>query len=567
MGADDSKRCGWSDRLALSTQVCVLGSRLFLEEMTPGEISRACNGDLCLHDQDWAVCDRLQMPLSDGVELEALQPGASNGGRLLSHRTWQTTAMTKAIVVGSGPNGLAAAVTLARSGVEVTVLEGAGTVGGGTRSSELTVPGVVHDECSGFHPLAVSNAFSDFIDLSDHGLEWAWPEVQYAHPLARGAGAAAWQDIGETARHLQDDGQMWKRIFGPLANRFPDIQQDFLRPMLHVPIHPLKLAHFGGFAGPPASWLSRVWKTEEARALFAGVAAHSFRPLNALASSAIGVALGTAAHTYGWPVAKNGSQSIANAMVGALETLGGHVETGMRVQSLSELPKADIIMFDTGPAAAARIAGDALPPRISRALKRYRHGPAAFVVNFAVEGGIPWTYAPARRAGTVHVGGSFREIAAAEQLINRGRMPEHPFVLLGQQYLADPSRSAGDVHPIDAYAHVPAGFDGDATDAIERQIERFAPGFRGRIIARHVKDVAEVESTNANYVGGDIVTGANSAMQLLFRPRVSASPYSLGRPGLFLCSAATPPGAGAHGMCGYNAAGAALAELSGTSSL
>lgn len=468
--------------------------------------------------------------------------------------------MTKAIVVGSGPNGLAAAVTLARSGVEVTVLEAADTVGGGTRSGELTVPGLLHDECSGFHPLAVDNAFSRSADLVEHGLRWSRPDVQYAHPLDGGGGAAAWQDVRETARHLFDDGARWTQVFGPLAEHFPDITEDFLRPMLRVPQHVLKLGMFGAFAGPPASWVARLWRTEEARALFAGAAAHAFRPLDTLMSSAIGMALGTAAHTYGWPVAEGGSQSIARAMRASLESCGGTVETGVRVEALADLPDADIVMLDTSPESAVRIAGDALPTRVARGLRRFQHGPGAFVVNFAVEGGIPWAYEPARRAGTLHLGGCFDEVAAAEADINRGRMPERPFVLLGQQYLADPQRSRGDLHPIDAYAHVPAGYDGDATAAIEDQIERFAPGFRDRIVARNVRTTTEVAAHNANYVGGDIVSGANSAMQLVFRPRPALDPYSLGVPGLFLCSAATPPGAGAHGMAGYNAAKSALAQ-------
>lgn len=468
--------------------------------------------------------------------------------------------MTKAIVVGSGPNGLAAAVTLARNGVEVTVLEAADDVGGGTRSAELTVPGLLHDECSGFHPLAVDNAFTRSVDLAEHGLRWARPDVQYAHPLDGGGGAAVWQDVHTTARHLFDDGARWAQVFGTLATHFPDITEDFLRPMLRIPQHVLKLGMFGAFAGPPASWVAQLWRTEEARALFAGLAAHSFRPLDALLSSAIGVALGTAAHTYGWPVAEGGSQSIARAMRASLENSGGTVETGVRVDALADLPAADIVMLDTSPAAAVQIVGDALPGRVARGLSRFRHGPGAFVVNFAVEGGIPWTYEPARRAGTLHLGGRFDEIAAAEAAINRGHMPERPFVLLGQQYLADPQRSRGNVHPVDAYAHVPAGYDGNATRAIEDQIERFAPGFRDRVVARNVRTTTEVAADNANYVGGDIVTGANSAMQLVFRPRPAINPYSLGAPGLFLCSAATPPGAGAHGMAGYNAAKSALAQ-------
>ncbi|MDA0159898.1 NAD(P)/FAD-dependent oxidoreductase [Solirubrobacter ginsenosidimutans] len=466
--------------------------------------------------------------------------------------------MSTAVVVGSGPNGLAAAITLAAEGVDVTVLEAADTLGGGTRSSELTLPGLIHDECSAAHPLAVDTAFSRRFDLGAHGLTWRWPEVQYTHPLDDGAGAAAYRSVEETAAGLGRDGRRWQAVFGPLAARFDDITADFLRPMLHVPEHPIALTRFGALSALPAALLTRLFAGEEARALFAGVAAHAFRPFSAPMSSAIGVALGTAAHRYGWPVAEGGSAAISRAMISLAEASGVRFETGVEVRSLAQLGKQDVVMLDVAPAAAVRIAGGEMPGRIARALSRYRHGPGTFKVDFAIEGGVPWTHEPSRRAGTVHVGGSAREIAAAERAVARGRMPERPFVLVCQQYLADPSRSRGDVHPLYAYAHVPAGHAGDVSEAIERQIERFAPGFRERILARHVRSVPGMEAHNANYVGGDVVTGANSARQLVFRPRAALDPYATGIPGVYLCSAATPPGAGAHGMCGYNAAGSAL---------
>ncbi|HEX2073960.1 MAG TPA: NAD(P)/FAD-dependent oxidoreductase [Geodermatophilus sp.] len=469
--------------------------------------------------------------------------------------------MTNAVVVGSGPNGLAAGLTLAAAGVEVTVLEAAHTVGGGTRSGELTLPGLVHDECSGFHPLAVDTSFSRSFDLAAHGLRWRWADVEFAHPLDGGRGAVLRRSVEETAAGLGADGRRWRGIFGPLTRRFGDITEDFLRPVLHVPRHPVQLARFGVPSLLPAQTLVRRWVTPEARALFAGVAAHSLRPLSSVASSAIGVALGTAAHRYGWPVAAGGSAAISRAVTALLAELGATVETGVTVRSLDELGSPDIVMLDVAPAAAARIVGDRMPPRIARALRRYRHGPAAFKVEFAVQGGVPWTQEDSRRAGTVHVGGSLEEIAAAERAVHQGRMPERPFVLVGQQYLADPSRSSGDVHPLYTYAHVPAGFTGDATGAIEAQIERFAPGFRERILARAVRSPAAMERHNPNYVGGDVVTGANDAPQLVFRPRVALNPYTVGVEGVYLCSAATPPGAGAHGMCGYNAAQSALARL------
>jgi phytoene dehydrogenase-like protein len=472
--------------------------------------------------------------------------------------------MTRAVIVGSGPNGLAAAVTLAAEGVDVTVLEAADRPGGGTRSSELTLPGLLHDDCSAAHPLAVSTPFSQRFDLAAHGLTWRWPEIQYTHPLDGGGGAAAWRSIEQTAADLGSDGGRWQAVFGPLAERFDDLTEDFLRPMLHAPRHPLALARFGALSGLPAGVLTRLFGTPEARALFAGVAAHAFRPFSAPMSSAIGVTLGTAAHRFGWPVAQGGSQAIGAAMISLLESLGGKVETGVHVASLDELGAPDIVMLDVAPRAAVRIAGDRMPRRIARALSRYRHGPGTFKIDLAVEGGVPWAHEPSRRAGTVHVGGGHAEIAAAEKAVCRGRMPERPFVLVCQQYLADPGRSQGDVHPVYAYAHVPAGYTGDATAQIEAQIERFAPGFRDRILARHVRSVAQMEAHNPNYVGGDVVTGSNDPRQMVFRPRVALDPYATGIPGVYLCSAATPPGAGAHGMCGYNAAGSALAHLAPT---
>jgi phytoene dehydrogenase-like protein len=471
--------------------------------------------------------------------------------------------MTDAVVVGSGPNGLAAALTLAAAGVQVTVLEAADAIGGGTRSSELTLPGLIHDECSGFHPLAVDTPFSRAFDLTAQGLTWRWADVEWSHPLDGGRGAAVRRSVEDTAAGLGRDASSYRRIFGPLTERFDDIAEDFLRPLLHVPSHPVKLARFGAYSLLPAAALARRWATPEARALFAGVAAHSFRPFTSPASSAIGVALGTAAHRYGWPVAEGGSGAISRAVSELLAGYGVTVETGVTVRSIAELGDPDVVMLDVAPAAAARIVGDRMPRRIARALTRYRHGPGSYKVEFAVQDGVPWTHEDSRRAGTVHVGGTFEEIAATEADVVRGRMPERPFVLVGQQYVADPTRSRDGVHPLYTYAHVPAGYTGNATEAIERQIERFAPGFRDRILARHVTSPAGLEAHNANYVGGDVVTGANDPLQLVFRPRIALDPYRLGVDGVYLCSAATPPGAGAHGLCGFNAAQAALARVQG----
>jgi phytoene dehydrogenase-like protein len=469
--------------------------------------------------------------------------------------------MSTATVVGSGPNGLACAVALAQAGVEVTVLEAEETIGGGTRSAELTVPGVLHDVCSAFHPGAVTSPFFRSLDLEAHGLEWRWPEIDLAHPLDDGSAATMVQSLERTVAGLGADGPTWRRLFGSAVANFDAVNEEIMRPLLHLPKHPLLLTRFGLPASAPATLLTRRWKTAGARALFGGVAAHTFSPLTRPFSAAAGVALIAAGHTGGWPVAAGGSQSIASALAGVLREHGGRIETGVGVSSLAELGSPDVIAFDLAPSAVAAIVGDRLPPRVARAYGRYRHGPGAFKVDLAVEGGVPWTAEACRRAGTVHAIGSFEELVAAERDINRGRMPARPFVLVGQQYLADPQRSAGNVHPIWAYAHVPSGYDGDGEKVVLDQIERFAPRLRERIVASSTRSPAELEAYNPNYVGGDIATGANDPLQMIFRPRLTLDPYSTGAPGLYICSAATPPGGGVHGMGGYNAAQSALRHL------
>lgn len=469
--------------------------------------------------------------------------------------------MSDAIVVGSGPNGLACAVALARAGVRVTVLEAAETIGGGTRTSELTVPGVLHDECSAVHPMGSASPFLSSLGLDRHGLEWCWPEVDLAHPLDDGDAGILLRSIDETADGLGSDGPAWRRLFGRPTASFEALLEDILQPVLHVPKHPLALVRFGLPALAPATALARLWKTERARALFGGVAAHAFAPLNRPMSSSVGMALTTACHAFGWPVARGGSRAITDALASALLAAGGKIETGRRVGSLAELPDADVVALDLAPGAVAHLAGDRLPRRVARAYRRYRHGPGAFKVDLAVEGGVPWTSEAARRAGSVHAAGGFKEIVEQEREVNRGRMPERPFVLVSQQYLADASRSAGDVHPIWAYAHVPNGYDGDATEAVIDQLERFAPGLRERIVGRFVRSTAEMPAHNANYVGGDIINGSNDPWQTTIRPRLAVDPYSTGIPGVYICSAATPPGAGVHGMNGANAARSALKHL------
>lgn len=469
--------------------------------------------------------------------------------------------MTDAIVVGSGPNGLAAAAALARAGVKVTVLEAADAIGGGTRTSELTVPGVLHDHCSAVHPMGVGSPLLNLLGLQDYGLEWLWPEVDLAHPLDDGSAATLLKSIEATAAGLGADGRAWRRVFGPSAAVFDKLGDDILRPVIHVPKHPFALTRFGIPAAMPAAVLARVWKGDHARALFGGVAAHAFSPLTHPMSSSVGMALICACHSKGWAVAKGGSRSITDALAQYVLARGGTIETGRRVSSLSELPKAGAVMLDLAPVGVADIADGRLPARVERAYRRYKHGPGSFKIDLAVEGGVPWTAEACRNAGTVHAMGTFEEQALAEREINKGRMPERPCVLVGQQYLADPGRSAGDVHPIWAYAHVPSGYDGDATETIIDQIARFAPGVRDRIVGRFVRSTADMPAYNANYIGGDIITGANSPIQTVIRPRLALDPYKTGIPGVYICSAATPPGAGAHGMNGFNAAKSALKHI------
>jgi phytoene dehydrogenase-like protein len=474
--------------------------------------------------------------------------------------------MSTAVVVGSGPNGLAAAIRLAQAGLDVTVLEGADRPGGGTHTSELTLPGLLHDDCAAIHPTGVASPFLSSLDLERHGLRWCFPEIDLAHPLDDGRAGLLARDMARTEASLGRDGAAWRRVFAPLAARFPEIAHEVMQPVAHLPRHPLALARFGMFALPPATWTARLWRDEPARALFTGLAAHAFGRLDTPLSGSVGMLLGAAGHAVGWPVAEGGTSAITAAMISVLEELGGTVRTGVTVSALDQLRplmglEPEVVLLDVGPQAATRIVGDRLPHRVRRALNRYRYGPAVHKVDFAIDGDVPWTNGECRHAGTLHLGGGSAEIAAAEAGTGRGVMPRRPFVLVGQQYLADPSRSVDGKNPLYAYAHLPNGHTGDATEAVVTQIERFAPGFRDRILAVRSRTTHQLAADNPNYVGGDIAGGANRARQLIFRPRPVADPYSLGVPGVYLCSAATPPGAGVHGMCGFRAAEAALAHL------
>jgi phytoene dehydrogenase-like protein len=469
--------------------------------------------------------------------------------------------VSTAIVVGSGPNGLAAAARLARAGLDVTVLEASDVIGGGARSSEMIVPGLVHDHCSAFHPLAAASPFLAGLDLASHGLTWLQPAANCAHPMDDGSAAVLHRSIDRTAESLGRDGQRWRRAFGPIASRFDDLLADATQPILRVPRHPLLMARFGAAAFLPATTLARAWTEEKTKALWAGLAAHTFSRLDRPLTSAVGLMLLVAGHARGWVVAEGGSQAIVDALGADIETQGGIIETGQRVTSVNDLPPSDVLMLDVSPSIAADILGDRLPSRVARSYRRFRHGAGAFKVDFAVEDGVPWTAPAARQAGTVHLGGDLAEVVANEEAVHRGAMPDRPFVLVGQQYLADPTRSVGNIHPVWTYAHVPHAYAGDATESIVAQVERFAPGFRERIIGTAVRSTTEMSVYNANYVGGDIIGGASSPVQLLFRPRVAVDPYFTGIPGTYLCSASTPPGAGAHGMCGANAAARALRQI------
>lgn len=466
-----------------------------------------------------------------------------------------------AVVVGSGPNGLAGAVTLARAGLQVTVVEAADQVGGGLRSAESTLPGLVHDHCAGFHPLAVDNVFSRTVDLAARGVEWLRAPYEMSHPLLGGRGAVVSGTVAETAAGLGDDGAAWTRLFGRVADRMPTTLDEFGQPVLHLPRHPVDLALFGLRAAPPADVVARTFRRPETRALWLGITAHGFRPPSAPFTSAVGIALGAAAQQVGWPVVRGGSQVLADALVAELASYGGSVETGRRVTDLGELGGADVVLLDTSPRDAGRILGDRLAPRLRDQYAGWRHGVGAYQLALAVDGGVPWTHEPSRSAAVVHVGGEAGPLAAAARDVRRGRVPEHPFVLVGQQAVADPARGRGTVVPVDAYAHVPVGCEEDLTDRVLDELERYAPGLRERIVAMTVRPPAEVERQGINYVGGDISTGATFLDQLLLGPRPGRSPYPTGVPGVYLCSSATAPGPGAHGLCGYGAASAALRDL------
>ena len=463
-----------------------------------------------------------------------------------------------AIVVGSGPNGLAAAIELARAGRSVLVYEAEPSAGGGTRSAALTLPGFTHDVCSAVHPLARGSPFFRTLPLAEHGLEWIDPEAPLAHPFDDGSAVVLERSLDATAAGLGADGGAYRSLMAPLVSGWDRLTPELLGPP-RLPRHPVALARFGLRALRSARSLAEsLFRGERARALFAGLAAHSILPLERLGSAAFGLVLGGSAHAVGWPVPRGGAQRIADALVSYLRSLGGEVLTSARVGSLAELPPSRAVLCDVTPRQLLRLAGDRLPPGYRRRLERYRYGPAAHKLDWALDGPIPWKAPECARAGTVHLGATLGEVADSERAAWKGSCSERPFVLLAQPSVFDPTRAPSGKHTAWAYCHVPNGSAVPMADTIERQVERFAPGFRSRILARSVLAPADLERHNSNLVGGDIAGGVADLRQLLLRPTFGL--YRTPVRGLYLCSSSTPPGGGVHGMCGYHAARAALKD-------
>jgi phytoene dehydrogenase-like protein len=462
--------------------------------------------------------------------------------------------------VGAGPNGLTAAIVLARAGVATTLLEANSTIGGGARTAELTLCGFQHDICSAIHPMAVSSPVFRSFPLHEHGLRWIFPPLAVAHPLDGGPAAVLLQDLDLTCARMGPDGRRYHRAIGNLARRWHDLAPEILGPPLHLPARPLLFARFGMLALMPArASIRAILRSQSARALMAGTAAHSVMPLDRPGSGAFAWTLAAAAHGAGWPMPHGGSQSIADALASYFESLGGKIVTNTRVRSIADLGGANPVLFDVTPRQFLQIAGDRLPASYRRKLEKYRYGPGAFKMDFALSDPIPWKDHECARAGTVHLGGSLEEITAAEEAVAAGRLADRPYVLLVQPTLFDPERAPAGRHIAWAYCHVPNGSTIDMSRRIESQIERFAPGFGSTILARHVLTPADLERHNANLVGGDFSGGEHTLSQIMLRP--TAAYYRTPLRGVYLCSSSTPPGGGVHGMCGFHAATAALRDL------
>ncbi|MFG3344554.1 phytoene desaturase family protein [Streptomyces sp. NPDC048018] len=465
--------------------------------------------------------------------------------------------MLDAVVVGAGPNGLTAAVELARRGFSVAVFEAKPTIGGGARTEELTLPGFRHDPCSAVHPLGVNSPVFRTMPLERHGLEWLHPRLPMAHPWADGTAAVLSRSVAETAASFGPrDAGAYRRLVTPFLPRWETLVRDFMQmPLTALPRDPVTLARFGLAGLQPSTWLMRRFRDEKARALFAGLVGHVIAPLDGFATSAVGLVFALAAHAAGWPMPRGGSQSISDALAGYLKELGGAVHTDFEVKRLDDLPPARAYVFDTSPTALARIAG------LGSAYDAYRYGASVFKIDYALSGPVPWTSEAARRAGTVQIGPTAGDIDSALRQASSGSAPDQPFLITAQPSIVDPGRAPEGKHVFWAYGHVPNGWRGDLTDAMERQIERFAPGFRDLILARATAGPPELAARNANYVGGDIACGAARGLQLILRPKLSLFPYSTAHPAVFLCSSATPPGPGVHGMSGHNAAKAVWRRL------
>ncbi|MFE3325813.1 phytoene desaturase family protein [Streptomyces sp. NPDC059176] len=468
--------------------------------------------------------------------------------------------MLDAVVVGAGPNGLTAAAELARRGFAVAVFEALDTVGGGARTEELTLPGFRHDPCSAVHPLGAGSPAFTAMPLARYGLEWLHPPLPMAHPFDDGSAAVLSRSVAETAASFGPrDAGAYRRLVAPYLGKWDSLARDFMSlPLTALPRDPVTLARFGLTGLPPSSWLLRRFRDDRARALFAGLVAHVIAPLHGIGTGAVGLVFALAAHAGGWPLPRGGSQSISDALAAYVRDLGGTIHTGSEIKRLDDLPPARAYVFDTSPTALARIAG------LGRAYEGYRYGASVFKIDYALDGPVPWTAEEPRRAGTVQVGPSSREIDTALRQASGGTPPMTPFLISAQPSLVDPSRAPEGKHVFWVYGHVPHAWKGDLTEAIERQLERFAPGFRDRVLARATAGPPELAARNANYVGGDIACGAASGLQLLLRPKPSLFPYSTAHPAVFLCSSATPPGPGVHGMSGHNAAKAVWRHLRAT---
>jgi phytoene dehydrogenase-like protein len=465
-----------------------------------------------------------------------------------------------AIVVGSGPNGLAAAITLRQEGLSVLLIEGKDVIGGGLTSSEYTLPGFVHDVCSAIHPLALGSPFFETLPLADHGLTYLQPELAAAHPFDGGTAAVLHRSVEETAKLLGADEQTYLDVFNPIVKDWPLIAADVLAP-LHFPKHPIAMAQFGLKALTSASYYAKRFKTKEAKGLWAGMAAHAIQPLTNLSTSAIALVLMTAGHLKGWPIPQGGSREIANALASYFITLGGRIQTGQFVKSLDELPSAKAVLFDVTPKQLLQIAGHKFSSIYKWQMERFRYGMGVFKIDWALDGPIPFTNPEVRKAGTVHIGNTIEEIALSEKITWEGQHSEKPYVLLAQQSLFDDTRAPEGKHTAWGYCHVPNGSTKDMTAIIEDQVERFAPGFKDLIIGRHTMNTLEVQAYNPNYIGGDINGGVLDLAQLFTRPALRSSPYRTSAKGLYICSSSTPPGGGVHGMCGYHAARRALNDI------